>query len=62
MKKTKTFDCVEMKNKIQARLAEEYRGLTDEERRRKIAHELASSDDPVARKWRAIKEAPEKEH
>ena len=61
MKKTKTFDCVEMKNKIQAQLAAEYRGLTDEERRRRIADELATSDNPVARKWRTMKEAPEKE-
>ena len=61
MKKIKTFDCVEMKDRIQAQLANEYRGLTDEEKRRRIADELATSDDPVARKWRAVKKAPERD-
>lgn len=43
-----------MKNRIQAGLAEEYSGLTDEQRRGHIARELAEADDPVARKWRAL--------
>ncbi len=31
MPKVKDFDCVEMKNRIQAELLEHYRGMTDEE-------------------------------
>jgi len=50
----KEFDCVEMKNAIQARLRKRYRGLSDEEVRRRIAHRLETSDDPIARKWREI--------
>ena len=54
MKPKKTFDCVEMKNAIQARLRKQREGLTDEEVRRQIAEFLATSDDLVARKWRRI--------
>ena len=54
MKPKKTFDCVEMKNAIQARLRKQREGLTDEEVRRQIAEFLATSDDIVARKWRRI--------
>ena len=50
----KRFDCVEMKNAIQARLQEEREGLTDEEVRQQIAEFLATSDNPLARKWRRI--------
>jgi hypothetical protein len=31
MPKGKDFDCLEMKNRIQAELLEHYRGMTDEE-------------------------------
>ena len=31
MPKVKDFDCVEMKNRIQAELLERYRGMTEEE-------------------------------
>lgn len=54
MKKVKEFDCVEMKNRIQQELEREYAGLTDEERRALRRHKLETSDDPVARKWRAL--------
>ena len=54
MKTKKTFDCVEMKNAIQARHRQEFEGLSDEEVRRRITERLATSDDVVARKWRAI--------
>ena len=59
MKAKKTFDCVEMKNAIQARLRKEREGLTDEEVRQRIAEFLATSDDVVARKWRRIAARPE---
>ncbi len=54
MKKQKQFDCVQMKNAIQARRRQEYAGLTDEQVRERIAQRLADSDDIVARKWRKI--------
>ena len=50
----KRLDCVEMKNAIQARLLEQREGLTDEEIQQQIAEFLATSDDPLARKWRRI--------
>ena len=54
MPKGKAFDCVEMKNSIQARLLEAYDGLTDEEVRQRIHDQLTTSDDIVARKWRRL--------
>ncbi|GMU35912.1 MAG: hypothetical protein KJ057_01235 [Phycisphaerae bacterium] len=49
----KTFDCVELKNRIQAEIARENDGLTADERRKRIRHELETSDDPVARTRRS---------
>jgi hypothetical protein len=54
MRPRKTFDCVEMKDRIHARLEEKWQGLTDEEIRAAIARELNTSDAPVARWWRAV--------
>ncbi len=54
MARKKAFDCVEMKNDIQARHQREYAGLSDDEVRARIEQKLATSDDPVARTWRAI--------
>ena len=56
----KNFDCVEMKNRIQAQIMEEDRGLTDEEIRRRRQHMLETSDSLVARKWREIREYQDK--
>ena len=57
MKRNKSFDCVEMKNAIQAQLGEEYEGLTPEQVRKRRQERLASSDSPVARKWRRLAQA-----
>lgn len=54
MPKTKTFDCVDMKNQIQEAVEREYAGLTDDERRVRRAQELQQGDDPVSRKWRSL--------
>jgi hypothetical protein len=54
-KKSKSFDCVEMKNRIQARHRKEWAGLTDEEARCLIQEELSNGDDVVSRKWRRLK-------
>ena len=37
MKKAKEFDCVRFKDELQARLMREYKGLTDEQIRRRTA-------------------------
>ena len=47
------FDCVEMKNHIQAKLLREYEGLTPDEERRKRLQKLAAADSPAARIWQA---------
>ncbi len=54
-KKSKAFDCVEMKNRIQAKHRKEWAGLTDQEVRRLIQEELSNGDDVVSRKWRRLK-------
>jgi len=56
--KTKKFDCVRMKNEIQAKLLRQYAGLSDEQRAALIERELAVSDSPVAKLWRRLTEAP----
>jgi hypothetical protein len=50
----KSFDCVEMKNTIQARLREKYAGLADEEIESRRRRWLETSDDPLAKWWRDI--------
>lgn len=54
MRERKDFDCVEMKNAIQARLRDEREDMTDAEIRAEIREKLASSNHPVAAKWRQI--------
>jgi hypothetical protein len=58
MKKEKAFDCVAVKNQIQARHRAEWEGLTDEEIRRRVRERLGESNDPVARKWRQLERQP----
>ena len=53
----KTFDCVEMKNRIQARLDEQYRGLTDDEIWECIKSKAATSESPVWKWWREMQKA-----
>ena len=50
----KTFNCVEMKDAAQARLREEYEGLTPEQVRKKRDQKLTTSDNPVAQKCRRL--------
>ena len=54
MKKAKAFDCVRMKDEIQARLLREHKGLTDEQVRRRRARKLATSESPIAKLWREL--------
>ncbi len=50
----KDFDCVAMKDAIQAQHAKDYAGMTDEKRWKLIESNLAKPDDSVARKWRQL--------
>lgn len=54
MKKPKEFDCVQFKDKLQARLMREYKGLTEEQIRRRTARILATSPSPIAKLWRKL--------
>jgi hypothetical protein len=54
MIRTKTFDCVEMKDQAQARLAEEYAKYGRSQQEQRLKDELAHSDDVVAQKWRRV--------
>ena len=57
MKLAKKFDCVKMKDDIQAKLAKEQEGLSDEEIDRRRRQWLETSDDPLARWWRSLPRA-----
>ncbi len=59
MREPKSFDCVEMKNAIQAQLIEEQEGLTDAEIAKRRSEWLESSDSPVAQWWRSVRAAQE---
>jgi hypothetical protein len=61
MKKAKAFDCVQMKDEIQARLLREYKGMTDEQIRRRRARKLATSQSPIAKLWRELQARDEKQ-
>lgn len=50
----KTFDCVEMKNRIQAKKREDEQRLGVAETRRRGEEWLARGDDPLARWWRTL--------
>ena len=54
MKKTKSFDCVEMKDAIQAKLRKEYEGLTPQQVRQRRQMKLKTSNNDVAVKWRRM--------
>ncbi|NQT86651.1 hypothetical protein HQ560_07805 [bacterium] len=50
----KAFDCVEMKNAIQARLRRERAGMFEEDVRAAVRRELATGSDPLARLWQTL--------
>ena len=55
--KTKTYDCVEMKNGIQAELLAEKERLGEAEMARRHREWLETSTDPLALWWRAVASA-----
>ncbi len=57
--KAKAFDCVEMKNSIQAKLLEEKRVLGEEEVASRHRQWLETSGDPLAVWWRKAKAVSE---
>jgi hypothetical protein len=54
MKRAKQFDCVKMKDEIQAKLLKQWHGLSDEEIRQEVQRKLAISDSPLAKLWRSL--------
>ena len=50
----KTFDCIAMKDAIQAQHAKDYASMSHEERWKTIEARLAASDDIIAQKWRKL--------
>jgi len=52
--KAKAFDCVEMKNAIQARLHDEQDGLSEPEVWARARRRLESLDTPVGEIWRSL--------
>jgi len=58
MMKNKKFDCVQMKNALQACMAKENEGLSDEEIARRRREWLEKFDDPLAKWWRSIPSPP----
>ena len=53
----KSFDCVQMKNEIQAKLYARRAGMTEAQRRADIEQQLESSNSPIAKWWRENKPA-----
>lgn len=53
MGRTKPFDCVEMKRRIQEEHGKRFAGLPDHEVAVRIVRELESSRDPIAVWYRA---------
>jgi len=56
MKIDDKFDCVKMKDEIQAKLRKDWEGLTDEDIRNRIRRNLETSQAPIARWWRQIRD------
>jgi len=52
--RTKSFDCVEMKNTVQADIMAEVDALGSEEAERRHALWLQQTDDPLAAWWRMV--------
>jgi len=55
MKTIRQFDCVEMKNAIQARLLSRRRGMSQAEFVSDVELSLLKSKDPIGEYWRRIR-------
>jgi len=54
MKSMKSYDCVQMKNQIQAELLKRWQGLSDKEIKAQIRRDLKESKSPTAALWRRL--------
>lgn len=54
----KSFDCVRMKERIQAALVREHAGLTDSERMAALERKLKKSRTPSAKLWKRLSMCP----
>jgi hypothetical protein len=54
MKTAKAFDCVALKNAIQAQILKEREGISDADVRGLVQRKLETSNTPVGRLWRTI--------
>jgi len=52
----KRFDCVEMKDAVQARLNRAMEGLSGAQRREAIRKDLNASQSPIGEIWRSLTE------
>jgi len=52
MNKTKTFDCVEMKQELQSKMSRRLKDVPGKNISEKIQYELEHSDSPMAKFWR----------
>jgi hypothetical protein len=50
----KSFDCVELKDTVQAALRKERAHMTEQDMRAAALRELEAGKDPLARLWRAL--------
>jgi hypothetical protein len=58
MQRTKSFDAVEMKHRIQEQVRESQVGLSKEELAKRTQEWLMTGDDPVASLWRRAELGP----
>ena len=54
MKTAKAFDCVALKNTIQAQILTEREGMSEADVRALVQRKLETSNTPVGRLWRTI--------
>ena len=54
MKERKTFDCVRMKDELQAKLLSDWQGLSDVQIIEKMRIDLDTSGGPLAKLWRRL--------
>lgn len=56
MSQPRAVDCLKLKDEVQERLCDEWRGLTDVQIRERIRRELETSPEPIAEDWRRREE------
>lgn len=54
MKATETLDCIKLKDRLQADLAREYEGLSEDEIEARRHEKLRTSTHPAARLWHRL--------